>query len=248
MFEGVLSPIFNPLLGLPMLWVVVIMAFLITFLITVIYKFTTNQNLMKDLKDEMKEMQKEMKELKSEPKKMMEVQKKAMQTNMKYMSHSMRSMLFTFIPIILIFGWMNAHLAYEPIVPGQEFTTSVLFYNGVKGNVELDIPAGITSDGGLSKTISDGEIKWVLKGEEGEYLLEYKVDGKSYTKELLITREQSYAKTIKIVKDKTVRQISIDNTKMKVINLFGWKLGWLGSYIILSIVFSMGLRKLFKVY
>ncbi len=199
MFEGILSPVFNPLLELPMLWVVVIMAFLITFLITVIYKFTTNQNLMKELKDEMKELQKEMKELKSEPKKMMEVQKKSMQTNMKYMSHSMRSMLFTFIPIILIFGWMNAHLAYEPILPGQEFTTSVLFYNDVKGNVELVIPGGISSDGALSKTISDGEIKWVLKGEEGEYLLEYNVDGKSYTKELLITKEQSYAKTIKIV-------------------------------------------------
>jgi uncharacterized membrane protein (DUF106 family) len=250
MFEGVLNPIFDPLLSLPMVWVIVIMAFLITFLITLIYKFTTNQSLMKDLKDEMKELQNEMKELKSEPQKMMSVQKKAMQTNMKYMSHSMRSMLFTFIPIILIFGWMNTHLAYEPIVPGQEFTTSVLFYNGVNGNVELIIPEGISAESELIKTIGDGEIKWILKGEAGEYLLEYKLDGKSksYTKDLLITEGKTYAKPIELVKDKTVRQISIDNNKIKVFNLFGWKVGWLGSYIILSIVFSMGLRKLFKVY
>jgi len=248
MFEGVLSPVFDPLLSLPMLWVVVIMALIITFLITLIYKFTTNQNLMKELKNEMKELQKEMKELKSNPQKMMEVQKKAMQTNMKYMSHSMRSMLFTFIPIILIFGWMNSHLAYEPILPGQEFTTSVLFYDNVKGGVKLTIPEGISASGKLDKTIEDTAIKWVLKGNEGEYLLEYNINGKGYTKELLITKEQSYAKPIKIVKDKTVRQISIDNNKMKVLNLFGWKLGWLGSYIILSIIFSMVLRKLFKVY
>ena len=248
MFEGVLNPVFDPLLNLPMVWVIVIMAFLITFLITLIYKFTTNQSLMKDLKDEMKELQNGMKELKNEPQKMMDVQKKAMQTNMKYMSHSMRSMLFTFIPIILIFGWMNTHLAYEPIIPGQEFTTSVLFYNGVKGNVELIIPEGISAEGELNKIISDGEIKWVLKGEEGEYLLEYNVDGKSYTKDLLITEGKTYAKPIELVKDKTVKQISIDNNKIIVFNLFGWKIGWLGSYIILSIVFSMGLRKLFKVY
>jgi len=203
---------------------------------------------MKELKSEMKELQKEMKELKSEPQKMMQVQKKAMQTNMKYMSHSMRSMLFTFIPIILIFGWMNSHLAYEPILPGQEFTTSILFYDNVKGEAELVIPGGISSDGELNKIISDGEIKWILKGNEGEYLLEYNVNDKSYTKELLITKQQSYAKSIKIIKDKTIRQISIDNNKMKVFNLFGWKLGWLGSYIILSIIFSMILRKLFKVY
>ncbi len=247
MFESILSPVFDPLLKLPIVWVVVIMALIITFLITLIYKFTTNQNLMKELKSEMKELQKEMKELKSEPQKMMAVQKKAMQTNMKYMSHSMRSMLFTFIPIILIFGWMNAHLGYEPILPGQEFTTTVLFYENVKGNVELRIPEGI-SGSDLNKTISDGEVKWVLKGSGGEYLLEYNIDGKSYTKELLITKEQSYAKPVKIVKDKIVRQISVDNNKMKVLNLFGWEVGWLGSYIILSIIFSMILRKLFKVY
>jgi len=248
MFEGILSPIFDPLLKLPMLWVIVIMSFLITFLITLIYKFTTNQSLMKDLKNEMKELQKEMKELKSEPQKMMAVQKKAMQSNMKYMSHSMRSMLFTFIPIILIFGWMNANLAYEPIVPNQEFTTSVLFYDNIKGEAQLIIPEGVTSDGELNKTIDDGELKWVLRGKEGEYLLEYNINEKSYTKELLITDKQSYSKPIKLIKDKTVKQISIDHKKMKVFNIFGWKLGWLGSYIILSIAFSMILRKLFKVY
>jgi len=247
-FENVLAPVFNPLLGLPMLWVVVIMAFIITLIITLIYKVSTDQNLMKDLKNEMKELQKEMKELKSEPKKMMEVQKKAMQTNMKYMSHSMRSMLFTFIPIILIFGWMNANLAYEPILPGQEFTTSIVFYEGVKGNVSLVVPEGVTVNGEMNKVISDGEVKWVLKGEQGEYLLEYKVNDKSYTTELLVTNEQNYAKPINLIKDKVVRQITIDNNKMKVLNLFGWQIGWLGSYIILSIAFSMILRKLFKVY
>ncbi|MBW2975297.1 DUF106 domain-containing protein [Candidatus Woesearchaeota archaeon] len=248
MFEGLLNPIFDPLLNLPILWVIVIMAFLITLIITVIYKYTTNQSLMKELKGEMKELQKEIRELKHDPKKAMEVQKKAMQTNMKYMSHSMRSMLFTFIPIILIFGWMNAHLAYHPILPGQEFTTSISFYEGIKGDVSLVIPNGISIDGNLTKSISDGEIMWGVKGDEGEYLLEYKTDTKSYTHEVLITREQKYAKPVKIVKDKTVKQISIDNSKIRAMNLFGWKLGWLGTYIIISIIFSMILRKLFKVY
>lgn len=252
MFENLLNPVFDPLLSLPITWVIVIMAFLITLIITVIYKFTTKQSLMKELKAEMKELQKEMKELKSNPQEMMKVQKKSMQTNMKYMTHSMRSMLFTFIPIILIFGWMNSHLAYEPISPGQEFTTSILFYDNVKGNVELIVPKEITVSGYMDKTIDDGEIKWVLKGEEGEYLLEYMVNGKSYTKDLLITEEPTYAKPLKVVKDKTVRQISIDNNKIKPLEFTGipWIMnwGWLGSYIILSIIFSMAIRKLFKVY
>ena len=65
---------------------------------------------------------------------------------------------------------------------------------------------------------------------------------------MLITDEKGYAQPLKAIKDKMVRQISIDNSKMKVLNLGFWNVGWLGSYIILSIIFSMILRKLFKVY
>ncbi|MEA2038185.1 MAG: EMC3/TMCO1 family protein [Nanoarchaeota archaeon] len=247
MFENLLNPVFDPLLALPIFWVVMIMALVITLVITVIYKFTTNQSLMKDLKLEIKELQKQVKELRNDPKKMMEVQKKSMKSNMQYMKHSMRSTLFTFIPIILIFGWMNSHLAFEPILPGQEFTTTVSLYDNIRGDIELIVPDGIMINGGAIKTSEGNQVKWVLSGEEGEYLLEYNLDNKRYSKELLITTENTYSKPIEILKDKTVRQISIDNEKQKI-NWGLFKMGWLGSYIILSIIFSTVLRKLFKVY
>ena len=126
-FESILNPIFSPLLNLPTLLAVIILSFLISLIITVVYKFTTDQNLMKQLKEEMKEFQKEIKELRKEPEKAMQVQKRSMQTNMKYMMHSMRSTLFSIIPIIIIFNWMNANFAYDPVLPGQDFTTSVYF-------------------------------------------------------------------------------------------------------------------------
>ena len=42
--------------------------------------------------------------------------------------------------------------------------------------------------------------------------------------------------------------IQVMHNKLITLNLFGWKLGWLGAYLIFSIVTSIGLRKLFKVY
>ncbi len=243
-----LDPVLNPLLGLPVLWVVIIISFVIAVIIIVIYKFTTNQNLMKELKEEMKSFQKQMKELRQNPEKMMEVQKKAMKTNMKYMSHSMRSTLFTFIPIILIFGWMTAHLAYEPILPGQEFTTTAVFQEGASGEIGLIIPKGISLGGEAIKEISDSKVVWVLKGDAGEYLLEYKFNEEKHTQEILITDEQSYENPIAKIKNSQLKSLEINNKPMKLLNLFGWKIGWLGTYIIFSIVFSMVLRKLFKVY
>ena len=74
-FENFLNPILGPLLNLPTLWAVIILSFLISLIITVVYKYTTNQDLMKQLKGEMKEFQREVKELKKEPDRAMTVQK-----------------------------------------------------------------------------------------------------------------------------------------------------------------------------
>lgn len=244
-----LDPVFNPLLQLPIAWVILIISFVIALIISVIYKYTTDQDLMKRLKEEMKALQKEMKELKQNPEKMMAVQKKAMETNMKYMMQSMKSTLFTFIPIIIIFGWMNAHLAYEPIMPGQDFTTTVQFEEGASGEIELtSFPKGITIDGYAAKEVKDGKVSWLLNGDTGEYQLEYKFDGQTYKKDVLITDEHDYKTPLTKLKDGKISAIQIDNQPLKVFNLFGWKIGWLGSYIILSIIFSMLLRKLMKLY
>jgi len=246
-FENLLNPIFGPLLNLPTLWAIIILSFLISLIITVVYKYTTDQNLMKQLKDEMKEFQKEIKELKKEPEKAMQVQKKSMQTNMKYMMLSMKSTLYSILPIIIIFSWMSANFAYEPISAGKDFTTTVTFDDNVRGTIELSVPQGIVIDGNKIKEVKDSEVKWVLNGENGEYLLEYIFDGKKYNKEVLIA-ENKYREPIKRVGDKIIKSIEIGHEEKKLLNLFGWKLGWLGSYIIFSIIFSILIRKVIKVY
>ena len=247
-FDNLLNPVLGPLLNLPSLWAVVLLSFLISLIITLIYKFTTNQSLMKDLKDEMKAFQKEIKELRNEPQKAMEVQKRSMKVNMKYMSHSMRSTLFTFIPIILIFGWMTTHLSYDPILPGQDFTTTVVVGKDISGEIELSAPEGLIIEGSAVKEVKDSEVKWVLNGKEGEYLLEYLFNNQKYTKDVLITEGKSYAAPIKNINDGNIGVIKVDNKKNLVLNLFGWKIGWLGTYIIFSLIFSIVLRKIIKVY
>ena len=68
------------------------------------------------------------------------------------------------IPIILIFGWMNSHLSFDPILPGQDFTTSVIFEEGIKGEIELSVPDGMNIEGNSVKEVKDSEVKWILNG------------------------------------------------------------------------------------
>lgn len=250
-FESLLDPILSPLLRLNSLAGIALISLLISVLITVIYKYVTDQNLMKQLKDEIKAFQKEIKELKAHPEKAMKVQKKAMETNMKYMMQSFKPTLFTMLPIILIFGWLNAHMAYHPLLPGQEFTTTVYFDDGTTGEIELITGKGLQIVGEHVKVIEDGSVVFTLKGIEGEYLAEFKKDSKSYTKEVTISTERAYSKVEEVIKKDGIKTIKLSNDPIKPFggfSLFGWKPGWLGAYIIFSIIFSTLLRKVMRIY
>ena len=246
-----LNFILSPFLKMPILLAIAALSLIISLATTFVYKFTTNQNIMKQLRDEIKDLQKSAKAIRNEPAKAMEAQKKAMETNMKYMSHSLKPMIITLIPALLIINWGNANFAFEPIMPGQDFSITVLFEKNAHGTIAINAPEGIKVDGAKQKNIQDGKISWVLNGKkEGEYLIELNYNGEAYNKDVLITNKREYASQIKKIKNSLVKEIRIDYNKKNLINLFvfGWKLGWLGTYILFSIIFTMILRKLVKVY
>ncbi|MBS3127518.1 DUF106 domain-containing protein [Candidatus Woesearchaeota archaeon] len=248
--KPVMEFLFGWVLVLPPFWAILLISFLIALLITFCYKWFTNQDLMKQLKEEMKAFQKEIKELKAEPEKAMAVQKKAMETNMKYMMQSLKPTLITFIPIILIFGWLQGAFAYEPLMPGTEFSVSMQFEKGViDGEATLKAPEGIKIVSDAVQTMGAGQASWTLKGEkEGEYFLEFTFNDRKFSKKVLITQERTYEEALTFIEDPQVKSVSINYEKLIIMDLLGWELGWLGSYIIFSILFSLGLRKAMKLY
>jgi len=248
MFDSFFNSMFTPLLNFSPFWTIFLISFVIALMITIIYKFATDQKLMKELKTDMKKLQKEMKELKDHPEKVMLKQKIAMQKNMEYMKHSMKSTLFTILPIIIIFGWLNSNLGFEPINPGEDFKTEIEFVDGVEGTVKLVIPDGVNLVSEKIQEVTNNKASWILNAEEGEFLLIFKFNDQSFEKEVLITNNFGYKQPVKSIKDKVVKTISINQKKLKIMNVFGWKVGWLGTYIIFSIVFSMSLRKLMKLH
>lgn len=225
---------------------VAIISFAITLLITVIYKYTTNQDLMKSLKQDLKKSQEDLKKHRDDPKKMMEIQKKSMEKNMEYMRHSMKSTLYTMIPIIIIFGYLNSTLGYFPIMPNQEFSVMAEFKDTVNGEIVLNVD-NLDMLSSPTQEIINNVATWKLSGDAGEYILQYEYNGNTYNQELLITTERKYRNPTLSVNKDGLKNLKIGNEKLIAMNLFGWKLGWLGTYIILSILFSTIVRKFMKV-
>lgn len=241
-----LDPFFNfvfaPLLSLSPGVAIVVISLLISLLIALAAKFFTDQKEMKRLKDDLKKYQQEMKEHKEDTEKVMKIQKQAMGVNMQYMKKSFRVTLITLIPIILVFGWLNAHFTYEPLLPNEEFVVSLQAEKGITGNVTAEV-GELEVVGASAKQWDDGVAVFTFRGEEGTHLITFESNNASVDKEVLVTEERAYAPVRESYKDDVFDSVVVGNQKMKV-----WGLSWFWIYLISAIVFSSVLRKVLKVY
>lgn len=226
---------------------IILFSLLISLFITLIIFFFTDREKMRTLKERQKELQRKAKEHQKAGNQdaLMEINKQLMLDMPEMMKHNFKPMLITFIPIIIIFSWANANVAYIPIAPQQEFIAVLELAKGAVGEVNISVPEGINVIGNELKTIQNNQVNWTLKGNAGTHFLKFTYNGAIVSKKVIITEGIEYAKVSEKY-DGEIKTITIKNEKLVCMNIFGWKVGWLGSYIIFSLVFSLILRKLFK--
>ena len=87
----------------------------VTLAMTLISKYFTNQDRMKELKGLQKTCRIKIKENKDNSKKVTELQKQMLECNMEMMKYSMKPLLFTFIPLILLISWLSGIYAATEI-------------------------------------------------------------------------------------------------------------------------------------
>ena len=103
--HAILNPTAGTLLNLNLTWGMIILVFLITLAMTLIQKYGTDQETLRELKKEQKILQEEAKKYREHPEKLMEFQKKQMEFIPKTLKLSMRPIMITGIPLILFFRW-----------------------------------------------------------------------------------------------------------------------------------------------
>ncbi len=101
--------VLNPTAGWLLNWNLtigmLIIVFVLTLITTLVQKYATDQETLKEIKKEQKEIQKQMKEFREHPKKLAELQKKQFAMFPKQMKLSMRGIAYTGVPFILLFRW-----------------------------------------------------------------------------------------------------------------------------------------------
>jgi uncharacterized membrane protein (DUF106 family) len=89
----------------------IILVGFISLIITLLQKYTTDQETLKNIKQEQKILQQEMKKYKDHPEKMLELQKKQFEFIPKTMDITMKPLVYTAIPIILFFRWFGDYFS-----------------------------------------------------------------------------------------------------------------------------------------
>ena len=244
-------------MGLPHFWIIFSFALVTTLITTIIYKYATDQKRLKEIKTKLKALRKKQKEYKNDTKKVMALQKDMMSLNMEMMKQSFKSMLYTFIPLILLFTWMSANIAYDPINPSDNFTVTARISNSFPhdlNTINLSVkPDGVVyrNEGYVASRESRREVQWFVSvEEEGRYTLLVEGPTFSETKDFLATFSKEYISPVEAFSNSHLLRLEVGNEPVRPLgsfSFFGLRPNWLFVYIVLSILFSIIVRKLLKV-
>lgn len=86
---------------------IIIIATIISLLISVINFFVLDKEKMRASRKRQKEIQKELKASKDDPTKTQELSTELMKHSLESMKHSFKPLIFTLLPILVIFGWIR---------------------------------------------------------------------------------------------------------------------------------------------
>jgi uncharacterized membrane protein (DUF106 family) len=141
--KNAVKAVLDPSIGILFKWNLIIgfiiIVGIISFILTITQKLLTNQEELKKMKKEQKLIQEEMKKYKNHPEKLLELQKKQLEFIPKTFDLTMKPLLYTSIPIILLFRWFSEFL--NPVWGGWwilYYLVSSMIFSGIFKKV-LDV-------------------------------------------------------------------------------------------------------------
>ncbi len=232
----------------PLLAIFLISA-VVSVITTFIYKYVTNQKEIKALKDEIKGMNRKLKEVKGDVKAMEKMNKEMMSKNFALTKKTLKPTLITFLPLLLLFMWINSHFLHEPLMVDDPFEM-VAHFDYIVDNTSISVPEGWTVVSN-STDVEEKTKSWFIKADEiGLSYIDITYEGKTCSKEVLITDKYEYVgKETECNPPVEILEINYNKlTPFGSFSIFGWHPGSIAAYILFSIILSLGLRKLLKIY
>ncbi|MGQ9800967.1 MAG: hypothetical protein ACUVRL_04800 [Candidatus Saccharicenans sp.] len=263
----IIKVIFLPFSSLNPWAAMLVISLLTALLLLLVYKKTSNQAGIKQVKNLIKASLLEIRLYQSDFRTQLGSQKQLVVANLRYLLYNLQPLLVMILPIFLLLAQLNLWFGYRAVRPGETFLLKVRFISAVdmeRINLELEAPPGLTVETPPVRIIDLREAAWRLRLEKPvSQPLVIQVNGERYQKEIPRGgRRLSRISTIRVRRnlwqellypgekplpgEALLSRIELSYPEQRL-ELLGIGFHWLVAYFLLSIILGLGLKGFFRV-
>ncbi len=262
-FDGLLAP-FS---AMPPIVSLVLVSLLVSILMLVVFKRTSDQAALAAVKRKIHAGLFEIRLFNDDLRAILRAQGEILRHNLTYLRLSLWPMLFVLPPLVLVIAQLQFHYGYEGLRPGQRALVQVDLApeadGGARPAATLEVPDGLRAETEAVWIEAESQVLWRLVAErEGDYELGLDVAGTRLTKTVRVT-----PKTVRLSPERVdpgffsqllypaepplpsgspVRAVHLSYPGREV-SVLGYGMHWMIPFFVLSIAFAFALRGLFKV-
>jgi hypothetical protein len=269
--NALLRPAFDlllaPFAGGPPIVSLALVSLLVSVLMLVVFKRTSDQAALAAVKRKIHAGLFEIRLWNDDLRAILRAQGEILRHNLTYLRLSLWPMLFLLPPLVLVIAQLQFHYGYEGLRPGQAALLQVDLEPGAAGGTRpaasLDLPAGLRAETEAAWIPADAQVLWRLVAErEGDYEVGLDVAGARLTKTVRVTPRTVRLSPVRVDRGflsqllypaeaplppgSPVRAVRLSYPEREV-EVLGHGMSWMIPFFALSIVFAFALRGLFKV-
>jgi hypothetical protein len=258
--DDVVDLAFRLMRPLPTLAVLFVFACLTAVLTLLVVRWTSNQKAIRRVKDRMGAHVLEVRLFSDQPGVVLRAYLSLLGNTVLYLRHSLRPLIVLAIPLLLLFGQLEAYFGRTPVARGQDFLLRAIFdsENPVADSV-LRLPSGVEVTAPPVHIESDHEVDWRLKANHpGTYDIRLLLPGSEFLKKVVVGEGLN-----RVVTDRMrgglwqeivnpgeqplplhglVEQIEIQYP-MRVFRFHTWKIEWVIPYLAMTLVAALVLKR-----
>jgi len=244
-----------------------LVSLLVSVLMLVVFKHTSNQDALAAVKRRIHAGLFEIRLFNDDLRAILRAQGEILRSNLTYLRLTLWPMLFLLPPLVLVVAQLQFHYGYEGLRPGTRALLSVDLDpakgGGGRPAAKLEVPAGLRAETPDVWVAAESQLLWRLVAErEGDYDLALDVAGTRLTKSVRVTPRTVRLSPVRVDSGFVsqllypaepplpaggpVRAVHLSYPDREV-DVLGLGLHWMIPFFVLSIVFAFALRGLFKV-
>ena len=257
----------RPFRGVQPFWSLLAISALTGVLLLFIFRFTSNQNGIREAKNRIKAHLLEVRIFKDDLRILFSAQKMILKYNLKYLGFGLKPLVVIFLPVALLLIQLEGWFGQRPLNPGESTLLSVILSEEavrLLPEVQLEVDEGLSIESPSLRIPSAREVDWMIQADKpGQHRLFIKLQGRTTPKIVAVnTGELARVSPVKVSSDswavalhpgeapiargEVIRQITL-NYPSRSIDVLGWKLHWLLVFFVLSTLSGFLFRGLFRV-